>query len=163
MLGIVLLALRLLFLGLFYLFLLKLVIMVVGDLRKAPAAHSQKGGHIIIPKEIKGGDGATLVVVASENDMIKPGFKIYLGDSTRLGRSAKNDVSIVDDFVSTEHAAIKLKDGQYWLEDMGSLNGTYLNEKRLTRPAVLANGDRVRLGGVSFEFVRWAHEVESNN
>ncbi|MBI4605186.1 MAG: FHA domain-containing protein [Planctomycetes bacterium] len=61
-------------------------------------------------------------------------------DRTSIGRDERNDVAIHDDIVSSFHAAIVRVDGEHWLEDAGSKNGTFLNGERIER-AQLKDGD----------------------
>ena len=166
MLGILILLLRYLFLALFYVFLIKLTLAIFNDLRR----NNQKFNHdakcdvkSIQAEPDCGGDGAGLVVLTAAAEDISAGSVIPLGNNTVIGRVPGCQIKIIDNFISSKHAVIKYRDNQYWVEDLGSLNGTYLNEIKLKKPAVLANGDILRVGGVSFEFVRWAYEVEPNN
>lgn len=71
---------------------------------------------------------------------------------TTLGRSATNTVVINDNFASSEHARIMLKDGQWWLEDRNSRNGTLLNEELITGSIILSNGDIIGIGSFSYRF-----------
>ena len=62
-----------------------------------------------------------------------------------LGRSEQCDLIIADPLVSRRHSQI-LCDGSYCtIEDLGSTNGTFVNDQRLTQPRVLRSGDRVRV------------------
>lgn len=63
-----------------------------------------------------------------------------------LGRGGGNTIMVADDFASAEHARILLENGRWWLEDRQSRNGTHLNETRLTRRAILADGDVIGIG-----------------
>ena len=72
-----------------------------------------------------------------------------------MGRGMDNDIIISDPSITHEHAVIYLREGQYWLQDMGSKNGTFLNERLLETPTVLAHGDRLRVGSTAFQFLRW--------
>ncbi len=64
-----------------------------------------------------------------------------------LGRSSSNDVVIDDGKVSRRHALVhKQDDAQYWVIDLGSGNGTYLNGRRVIQPTQLTNGDSLQLG-----------------
>jgi DNA-binding winged helix-turn-helix (wHTH) protein len=63
-----------------------------------------------------------------------------------LGRDDEAEVRIDAPSVSRRHALIVVKDGQSVLEDLGSKNGTYVREERISSPAVLADGDTFRLG-----------------
>jgi hypothetical protein len=62
-----------------------------------------------------------------------------------LGRSSSADVRVTDHSVSRRHAVLKLCDGVWMLEDLGSTNGTWLNGSRVTRAPVLP-GDVIQLG-----------------
>ncbi|MGB9724592.1 MAG: FHA domain-containing protein [Chloroflexia bacterium] len=67
----------------------------------------------------------------------------------RLGRDLGNDVVLDDAQVSRQHAWIFLQGGQCYVQDLGSANGTWVNEQRITGSHPLSIGDRLRLGGVS--------------
>jgi pSer/pThr/pTyr-binding forkhead associated (FHA) protein len=53
-----------------------------------------------------------------------------------------------DDFVSTEHALLAYRDGFWWLSDVASTNGTFVNNQRVTRPTALQWGDLIGIGRV---------------
>lgn len=63
-----------------------------------------------------------------------------------IGRSRENDVFLPDQWLSRHHAEIRMKDGGFFLVDLGSKNGTLLNGTRVTEEARLRNGDVVTLG-----------------
>jgi pSer/pThr/pTyr-binding forkhead associated (FHA) protein len=67
---------------------------------------------------------------------------------TSLGRAPTNTVPLPDDTASLEHALLHLRDGQWWLEDLGSRNGTQLNDSLLTAsaPTPVMAGDVVGVG-----------------
>jgi hypothetical protein len=65
---------------------------------------------------------------------------------TTMGRSPRNVIVIEDSFASSDHATVTLRDGQWWLEDQQSRNGTMLNEKLITRPVVMTDGDVIGIG-----------------
>ncbi len=67
-----------------------------------------------------------------------------------LGRDANCDLSIMDEALSAHHARVTYHHGQWWLEDLNSTNGTYLNKERLTTPAVVITGDEFRCGNTTF-------------
>jgi pSer/pThr/pTyr-binding forkhead associated (FHA) protein len=67
-------------------------------------------------------------------------------DCITIGRRADNHIAIDEDNISRRHVSIERRDGQYFIRDLGSANGTYLNERR-TDIAQLADGDRLRMGG----------------
>lgn len=68
-----------------------------------------------------------------------------------IGRHPNCEWVLANETVSTKHARLLFHHDQWWLEDLHSRNGTFLNEQALTSPVVLANEDRIRCGQVSFE------------
>jgi hypothetical protein len=80
-------------------------------------------------------------------------YPLEVGVNT-LGRSGDNDVVVEGSHVSRRHCAILVHAHQvYELHDTASRNGTYLNGRRLTRPAALAPGDEIRVGQRQFVFL----------
>jgi len=67
-----------------------------------------------------------------------------------LGRAPDCECVIDNGTISTHHAQLSYSQNQWWLEDLGSRNGTFLNEQPLSAPAVLTNNDIIRCGEVSF-------------
>jgi pSer/pThr/pTyr-binding forkhead associated (FHA) protein len=65
-----------------------------------------------------------------------------------LGRAADNTIRLLDKSVSAYHARLSFQSGQWWLEDLGSRNGTMVNRVRLEGPLVVTYGDVIQLGGV---------------
>ncbi len=65
-----------------------------------------------------------------------------------LGREPSCEFSIQDQTVSSRHARLTYRQQQWWLEDMASTNGTFLNGDAVTAPVVVTHGDEVRLGQV---------------
>jgi len=63
-----------------------------------------------------------------------------------LGREASCDFSVDDQTVSSHHARLAYRKQQWWLEDLASTNGTFLNGEAVTNPVVITHGDEVRLG-----------------
>ncbi len=72
--------------------------------------------------------------------------------SNTMGRAVENDVVIVSKRASREHARIWREGRKWFLEDLGSTNGTFLNDQRVLAPALLRDGDRVAIGEVLFIF-----------
>jgi adenylate cyclase len=71
----------------------------------------------------------------------------------RIGRSEKNDVVLNDDLTSRGHAMIQQSgDGLYYVTDLGSSNGTFVNGNRISAPAMLRSADRVGIGHHEFIF-----------
>lgn len=69
-----------------------------------------------------------------------------LGDMALIGRSHEAGIHLDDRSVSRQHAAIRYEDQRYWVIDLGSANGTFVNGVALTAARVLNDGDRLQLG-----------------
>ncbi len=82
------------------------------------------------------------------------GRSYELGPEVTLGRSPRCIVHLDDRFASGVHARIFERNGELWLEDLGSTNGTWLNEERLVAPSRLQRGDRIKVGSTEFEINR---------
>ncbi len=67
---------------------------------------------------------------------------------TSLGRSPTNTIPINDDFASGEHALVALRNGQWWLEDRQSRNGTTINGMPISQPVIITDGDIIGVGSV---------------
>jgi len=67
-------------------------------------------------------------------------------DRTVAGRGPQSDIFLDDITVSRSHASFVKEQGTFMIEDMGSLNGTYVNRKLLKEPLLLKNGDEVQVG-----------------
>ncbi|MFQ5407472.1 MAG: FHA domain-containing protein [Anaerolineales bacterium] len=71
---------------------------------------------------------------------------------TTIGRSPTNTISVHDETVSLQHARVSRRDGQWWLEDLGSRNGTLLNGDSFSGAVVISPGDMIGIGAVTFRF-----------
>jgi len=81
------------------------------------------------------------------------GSRQLLGSTCSLGRSVGNDVQLADDRISRRHALIQLQGRQdYYVSDLGSANGTFINDRRLKQQTRLCHGDRVTIGDTWFRF-----------
>jgi hypothetical protein len=80
------------------------------------------------------------------------GVEFLLADETTVGRAAGCGVALPDDtFVSQLHARVFRREGDFYIEDLGSTNGTYLNGKKVSAASVMRKGDRVQVGRTSLE------------
>ena len=82
-----------------------------------------------------------------------PGMEYDIGDGAVMGRGDQAEIRLEDPFASSRHARLLRQGGIMVLEDLGSTNGTYLNEELLTGPQPLHRGDRVRIGDSEFTYV----------
>ena len=76
-----------------------------------------------------------------------------------MGREQGCDFKLDDQAVSSQHARLSFRQQQWWLEDLASTNGTFLNGEEVTAPVVITDGDEVRLGhkGVRIEIDQNKH------
>jgi len=88
----------------------------------------------------------TLRVIASESLPELNGHQFPLLLVTSIGRAPHNSIVLDDSYASSEHALISLRGRQWWLEDLGSRNGTLLNGMKLEGAAVLSSGDLIAIG-----------------
>jgi hypothetical protein len=106
---------------------------------RAAAVVSKKRGHRG-PK--------TLVVTAGP----LTGTKITLGDQPILiGRADDSTLVLTDDFASSRHARLTNRGGKWYVEDLGSTNGTYLDQQRVQGPLLVGPGQPIRIGQTALE------------
>ena len=74
------------------------------------------------------------------------GLTMTLGDQIKIGRSADCQLILDDDYVSSRHALIRRTADGYVVEDLGSTNGTYLNDARVTTATPFGLSDTLRIG-----------------
>ena len=88
-----------------------------------------------------------LRIIANDAEMPAVDTTFPLLPITSIGRAASNNVVLPDGYASAEHALITRRQGQWWIEDQGSRNGTLLNDVRLAGTAVISAGDVIAVGG----------------
>jgi FHA domain-containing protein len=81
-----------------------------------------------------------------------PGMEYDVGEGAVLGRGDQAEIRLEDPFASSRHARLTVQGAIVVLEDLGSTNGTYLNEELLSGPQPLHRGDRVRIGDSEFTY-----------
>ncbi|MEA2674858.1 MAG: hypothetical protein QOI92_2050 [Chloroflexota bacterium] len=132
--------LRLIFLALLYGFLWLVVRALVRDLRAAAREPTRELGR--------------LIVVASPGGEPPTGATFALDAITSLGRDVNNSIVLDDDFVSTTHAALTYRGRAWYVEDLGSTNGTYVNGSQVDGLSPIAFGDEVQIGQVRLRLER---------
>jgi pSer/pThr/pTyr-binding forkhead associated (FHA) protein len=138
--AVVLLILRLVSAGLLLAFLGLFAWLIYRDLQVTTAVLQQK-------QQVAG----QLRVIA--NELAAPAIDTMfpLRPLTSIGRSQSSQIVIDDGYVSQEHALLVERSGQWWLEDLGSRNGTLLNGVPLTETAVVSSGDVITIGSVQLK------------
>ena len=86
-------------------------------------------------------------------------YRITADTPLEVGRSSETTLSFPDvPSISRRHARLMFTDGEVWLEDLGSRNGTFLNDEPLRESQQLASGDRFQVGTCVFKFL---HEEDA--
>ena len=111
------------------------------DVDRSGAGPDGGGPHGIQPQ---------LVVIAAMGH--PPGTVFENHDEAILGRAPTADVRIEDSFASSSHARIFPRGGSMYIEDMGSTNGTYLNERQLQAVEQLQPDDTIRIGETEYRY-----------
>jgi len=94
----------------------------------------------------------TAVLVATRGPNAGSEFAIRT-DRTTIGRHPESDIFLDDVTVSRRHVEVEREGDRYTVQDVGSLNGTYLNRKLIEGPTPLANGDEIQVGLFKLVFV----------
>lgn len=92
-----------------------------------------------------------LLVLELQLPQLPAGVEFPLLPITSLGRAPTNTASLPDDTASLEHALLHLRDGQWWLEDLASRNGTRLNDAVIDDPSPVMPGDVIAIGRVKLK------------
>jgi pSer/pThr/pTyr-binding forkhead associated (FHA) protein len=147
--------LKYVFLALLYLFFLRVLRAVWIELREpkpaplpvpAPEPPAAAGA----PTATVGKPGPERLVVTEPREW--KGLEFPVADEMTVGRAPGCGVSLPDDtFVSQLHARLFRRDGDVFLEDLGSTNGTYIHDKKITSAVPLRKGDKVRFGRTTLE------------
>jgi hypothetical protein len=149
--------LKLFFLALLYLFFFRVLRAVWAELTAPVVASAPVAGGAAAPGRTAGRGSAAraglrLKVVEPAADR---GRVYELGDELTAGRASGCQISLPDDtYVSQLHARIFRRDGQIYVEDLGSTNGTFLNRKKVSSAQPLRRGDRLQIGKTVLELAK---------
>lgn len=132
--------LRLGFLAILYLFLWAVVRVLMRDLRTAVSEPEAELGR--------------LLVLASPSGEPPAGSVFALDAVTRLGRDVNNSIVLEDEFISADHAVLTFRGRAWYVEDVGSTNGTYVNGNRVEDISPVAFGDELQVGQVRLRLDR---------
>jgi pSer/pThr/pTyr-binding forkhead associated (FHA) protein len=146
----VLTILKFLFLALLYLFIARAIRVIYLDLvgprvpraaaaqsTPAPRKRRQQPRELVVTE----GDGAARTYPMAEEPI-------------RIGRSDACQVVLQDTYASQVHARVFPKDGEWFVEDLGSTNGTYLNRVKVGQPSPVGTGDEIRIGKTTLALKR---------
>jgi pSer/pThr/pTyr-binding forkhead associated (FHA) protein len=153
-------ALKFGFLAILYLFLLWISRNALKDLKRtsvttaapyAPPAADATGIHSAGTQAATGPADPRLVVERAPGHV--PGMEYEVGEGAIMGRGDQAEIRLEDPFASSRHARLVRQGAVIVIEDLGSTNGTYLNEELLSGPQPLHPGDRVRIGDSEFTYL----------
>lgn len=129
-----------------------ILIVVVIAVRREMVYHTANQARLpVAPGQLSPG---RLKVLNSGSDLrLLPGGVLPLRPETRLGAEADNDIILGDQFVSAHHARLRWDGAAWWLEDLGSTNGSTINGRRCPPriPQAVPDGARLNLGNMVFE------------
>lgn len=121
-----------------------------GDLQ-APMAHEPARPVATAVSQRPGGAAPAAMVVVAPQDAA--GRRFELTDELTLGRAAGCHIAVEDTYVSQVHARVFRRDGAFYVEDLGSTNGTLLDGRAVSGPALVEPGGRVQVGSTVLELV----------
>ncbi|MEA2452664.1 MAG: hypothetical protein QOG04_1374 [Actinomycetota bacterium] len=142
--------LKYVFLAVLYIFVARAVRAVMIELKPAAAPATSRGSAPATkssPRKVKKTPKHATIVEGGSTS----GKNFDLGQELTIGRADKCHVVLDDTYVSQVHARIFARGESYFIEDLGSTNGTYLNRKRVGGATELQRGDRVKIGKTVLE------------
>ena len=151
---------RMAFLAILWIFVLSAISVIRSDMfgarvpetaRNGAPAPARKGKAAKAGRRPRRGAPTHLLVVEGEN----PGTRAELADAPLLiGRGSDAAIKLDDDYVSTRHARVAASGDEWFVEDLGSTNGTYVGPVRITQPTTIGLGVQVRVGKTILELLK---------
>lgn len=132
------------FLVLLYVFLILVVRAIYRDVRAPERAPERKRWRRKAARE-----RPHLSVIAGERNL---GARYNLSEHVVIGRAPGSNIMLEDTYASQQHTRIYGDNGSFYVEDLGSTNGTYVNGRKISYPLELRSGDRIKIGKTVFEF-----------
>lgn len=142
--------LKYVFLAVLYIFVARAVRAVMIELRPAVATTGTRGQAAPSKSNARRAKKAPKRAVIVEGASTS-GKNFELGQELTIGRADKCHVVLDDTYVSQVHARVFSRGESFFIEDLGSTNGTYLNRKRVGGATELQRGDRVKIGKTVLE------------
>ena len=143
-------ALKFGFLAVLYLFLLWVAWSAARDVAGRRRTMEDRGREGRVDGGPPAGVEPALVVVAAMGH--EPGTAFAIDDEVVMGRAPTSDIRIEDAFASSAHARVFPRGQTMYIEDLGSTNGTYLNERQLTAVEELRPDDTIRIGETEYRY-----------
>lgn len=148
------------FLALLWMFVLAVLSVIRSDLfgakvdsRPGAAAIVQANARQAKPKPGKKKRGAPGKVTIADGPQAGVGATLA-EEPVVIGRGSDCQIRLDDDYSSTRHARLFQADGEWWVEDLGSTNGTYLDGQRVTRPVPAEIGGSIRIGRTTLNIAK---------
>ena len=147
---------RVAYLAILWIFVLSAISVIRSDMFGARVPETARGAGPVPsgrkqktrPAKPRRGDPTHLVVVEGDN----VGARAELADAPLLiGRGSDAAIKLDDDYVSTRHARVAASGDEWFVEDLGSTNGTYVGPVRITQPTTIGLGVQVRVGKTILE------------
>lgn len=128
------------FIVIIYLFILSIIRLIYLDIRG-------------ISQEVS--DGGRYLKLINKKNTLSFNVKEYypVEDIISIGRSGNNKIVLKDPYISKNHLKIVEDEGDFYVEDLNSANGTYINGEKIMDAVKIKNGDRIKIGQVEFLYV----------
>lgn len=124
-----------------YLFLLQVVLVIRRDLAGARPGTQRAGRGL-----------ARLTIIDPAKSSLLPGQSLALTGVNSIGRGPANAIPLDDESVSARHAILAYRDRTWWIEDLDSTNGTFLNGRPIDRRTPVSAGDQIEIGSIRARF-----------
>lgn len=144
--NVVFIVIKYVFLALVYVFIIFIVMAIYRDV-KTPARDAAPRGR---GSRKKKSERPRLTVVAGDRNL---GARYNLSDLLVIGRATEGGIVLDDTYASQQHARVYEQGNTFFVEDLGSTNGTYVNGRKISYPLELRAGDRIKIGKTVFEFL----------
>lgn len=144
---------RFAYLAILWIFVLSAISVIRSDMFGARVPETARGGATPArgkskPPSRRRGSPTHLIVVEGDNT----GARAELENAPLLiGRGSDAAIRLDDDYVSTRHARVAASGDEWFVEDLGSTNGTYVGSVRITQPTTIGLGIQVRIGKTILE------------
>ena len=140
------LLLRIVFIFLLYFFVYQVIRVISRELRTAASS----GAAPVVTPQVQ---GALMVADAGEASNLRRGDVFDLEPVTVIGRHPRATIIVESTFMSSEHAQLAWEQDRWWVSDLRSTNGTFVNGTQIRVPTGVRMGDTIEVGGVRFQLV----------